>query len=259
MSMCSSSELPTEIQLEIFELVAEAFPGKATELALLAHRFQIWMERLIYENVVLNFPISRTSMFLRTIEARPPQFFASHVKKLYMTSIVSAEDAQKILDVCTGVTELTCWSSINLSDLQSYDRVSLPAAVYGAIFAAPSFSPWALTTLTHLDIVNPRPSQGPAIDWTVLEALPNITHLCIGELRAWEHFFLIPVIEELLLNSPTLQKVILITQDRDFKNAILEDIEDRRLVFAPSFHHPKDLTSYWQGVNRGEGDFWDSL
>lgn len=259
-------DLPAELEREIFELVMDVCPQDAIRLCLVAKRVKIWqvlnplypplteikdrIERIMYHTIVLNLPLSRTQLFLRTVDARPAEFFSSHVKKLYMTGMVSSSAAERVLKVCTGVTDLACWTP--LGSIQSLvemiprlTRISVNAEVLSRVTDEVDLS--GVTSLTHLDIVAPRSAL-----WAV-PSLPSLTHLSIGNLNYMDHNPWIPVVQSLLENCKRLQALILITNDE----GIHEELEDERVLIIPKYHHPKDLCTYWKDVWTGKGDFWD--
>ncbi|KAF5346299.1 hypothetical protein D9758_011511 [Tetrapyrgos nigripes] len=102
-------ELPSELERDIFELTAMTQRGSAVKLALVAQRTRIWMERLLYQTIILD-SAEQVSRFLYTVDVRQPAFFADYVKKLYLTTWAELDTVLKILEVCTGITHLTSWA-----------------------------------------------------------------------------------------------------------------------------------------------------
>ncbi|KAK0213333.1 hypothetical protein DFS33DRAFT_116651 [Desarmillaria ectypa] len=254
-------ELPIELERDIFELTATLYPGSAYQLTTVSKRVQIWMEILIYQTVVLGFPKLQTNLFLQTVDSRPASFFASHVKNLYLT-FVSYPQAQKVLSVCTGVTNLACWaasSSLELLPLprQPLERLSVNVATLMQLCETrkPDFSHPAFRALTHLDITEP-PTSSVDIDWSALYKLPKLTHISIGNLTESHHLFLL---KELLANCESLLYLVVISDHGEFTKRVSEEIDDRRLKILPYFHHPKEYRTYWEDVQRGLPDFWGYL
>ncbi|KAG7442647.1 uncharacterized protein BT62DRAFT_996567 [Guyanagaster necrorhizus] len=254
-------ELPTELEREIFELTATLYPGSAYQLTTVSKRVQIWMEILIYQTVVLAFPKSRTNLFLRTVDSRPASFFAGHVKNLYLP-FVSYPDAQKVLSVCTGATNLACWMATPSPELLSLPRqpierlsVSIATLMQSCETHKPAFFHTAFRALTHLDITEP---SNPLVDtdWSALYTLPKLTHISIGNLAESHHLFLL---KELLANCESLLCLVVISDDGEFTKHINEEIYDKRLKILPYFHYPKDYLTYWKDVQRGLSDFWGYL
>ncbi|SJK96926.1 uncharacterized protein ARMOST_00175 [Armillaria ostoyae] len=254
-------DLPIELEREIFELAATLYPGSAYHLTTISKRVQIWMEILIYQTVVLDLPKSRTNLFLRTVDSRPASFFASRVKNLYLT-FVSFPQAWKVLSVCTGVTNLACWTATSSQELlplprQPLERLSVGIAALMQLCEThkPDFSHPAFRALTHLDITEP-PTSSVDIDWSALYKLPKLTHISIGNLTESRHLFLL---KELLTNCESLLCLVVISDHGEFTKPVSEEIDDRRLKILPYFHHPKDYCTYWKDVQRGLPDFWGYL
>ncbi|KAF8648898.1 hypothetical protein AX16_006152 [Volvariella volvacea WC 439] len=101
--------LPLELEREIFELTARAHRETAVRLTLVAHRVQIWVERVIYHVVSLS-DRRKCSAFLRTLDARPPDFFQSHVRAICLPYFLDVAQATRILSVCPEVENLACWA-----------------------------------------------------------------------------------------------------------------------------------------------------
>ncbi|KAF8898080.1 hypothetical protein CPB85DRAFT_1440033 [Mucidula mucida] len=239
----ASFDFPPDLERHIFELAAFSFPGQAVKLATLSREIRAWMERLLYGTVVLD-SLKDSALFIRTLlEDKPPTFFATHVKNLYITSFVSDQHAQRIISVCTGVSSLVYWSrapvdlprdtihrlSINGTGLVSHQRASL----------------------THLDIVDPTPST----DMAVVFALPRLTHLSIGELRSdW----ILPTLNEVLAQCVELKSLVIISGDLIISSADSALLDDPRVSVKvkPYYHHPKDYRTYWDDIRRGRADVW---
>ncbi|KAJ7036573.1 hypothetical protein C8F04DRAFT_1094920 [Mycena alexandri] len=99
--------LPPEIEREIFEMTAQ-FPGNAVNLMLVARRTQIWMEQLVYKTVTLSNQ-QLCDKFLRTLDARPSDFFIAHVKSLCVPGDIEPLGAERVLKACQGVINLAIW------------------------------------------------------------------------------------------------------------------------------------------------------
>ncbi|KAF5375489.1 hypothetical protein D9757_009938 [Collybiopsis confluens] len=263
-------ELPAELEREIFEVAARAVPGTAVKLAGLCKRSQYWMEWLIYETVVLDYPPARTAAFLRTLVAKPTKFFAERVKNLQLSYSVTLNEAQKILDVCTGLTQLVCWAEschvhgwlrtyFTPSYISDLTRLSLKLEMLTEAEKIPTFSDEIFQRLTHLEIVLPPPLHiGRLIDWTGLVSLPNLKHLTVGDVFSWDHLYLLPVLRDLLDHSLTLETLVVITKEPQMLEALnVENYDDPRLVIFPRFNWPMDLPTYWQKMYTGQLDSWD--
>ncbi|KAJ3969607.1 hypothetical protein EV361DRAFT_803535 [Lentinula raphanica] len=257
--------LPPEIEREIFEFAARSSPGTAVKLAGLCKQTQYWMEWLIYETVALDHPATRTAAFIRTLEAKPKEFFSQRIKNLYLSYSITVEDAHKVLAVCSELTHLTCWAqaylnpSTSSTNTSSLTRLSIKLDMLSAPNSLPSFSHPIFQTLTHLEIVSPPSVNiGVSIDWDALIALPRLKHLIIGILSSWDHFYLLPVIKGLLNRSETLEVLGIVSKDMEMLEALgCEEFDDARLVIFPRFNWPLDLPTYWRKVYTGEFDVWE--
>ncbi|KAJ4490961.1 hypothetical protein J3R30DRAFT_3694888 [Lentinula aciculospora] len=267
-----SVDLPADIEREIFEATARNFPGTAVKLAGLCKRTQYWMEWIIYETVALDHPAARTAAFLRTIDARPSEFFSQRIKKLYLSYTVTLDEAERILPICTSLTQLTCWVQglsgqrrgwllpyLSPASTACLTRLSVKLDMLTGSNTFLSFSDEIFQSLTHLEIVSPPPvNTGMSIDWTALTALPNLKHLIIGNLFPWDHFYLLPIIRRLLDSSATLEVLVILTKDPQMLEALqCQEFIDPRLVILPRFNWPLDLPTYWKNIYMGELDVWE--
>ena len=130
-------------------------------------------------------------MFLRTLETKPPEFFAAHVKHLCLSIAVPPPRATKVLGVCSGVVELALWvdfggtlapvTSRAGAYLSSFPlrRLSIEHAHLLSFLAAPKpFTPPWYDTLTHLEVVFWKRELAPVVPG--LEVLTSLTHLTLG-------------------------------------------------------------------------------
>jgi hypothetical protein len=274
------NRLPEDLEREIIELTARCFPGFAPTLALVSKQAQAWVERIIYNTVILDYPLKTPLLFLRTIESRPASFFASHVKNLYITSMVPYPHAQRALSVCTSVVSLTCWtdagpqkrgifppliSKKNLKPFHRLERLSVDLdSVIGTDFCSGHPVSFSLHSIfqhhvfkhvTHLEVVNP-PGGRSTGEWDSLLDLPSLTHLALGTLYS-SHVSLIPSLVTLLEESETLNVLVLITVDATFIDHLkAKEIRDPRLVVMRRFHEGLGVREYWRAVRKNERTFW---
>ncbi|KAJ7626082.1 hypothetical protein FB45DRAFT_922904 [Roridomyces roridus] len=268
--------LPYELEREIFELAARAHPKFAPRLALVSSYVQTWVETVIYELIVLGASSSKPDLFWRTFSSRPASFFDKRIRTLHLGTGVSHTQARSLLAVCTNLTSLTCWSNPLPSGAKL--RASLPHVLHRLSINAialwgtgaslgPDVSDPLFARLTHLEIVNP-PSW---FDWSCLlvpGALPCLTHLAFGDLSFPHASSIIPFFSAALAASkeeeegaPRLQMLVAVSRNAQFLAALeeFEELwEDKRLVCLPSYCHPWTPGEYWDGVARGEVQFWRS-
>lgn len=227
------------------------------------------MEALIYETVVLALPFQATSkLFLRTFNARPPSFFAKSVKRLYITGIITFDEAQKVLAACSSAHEVTCWVyPYNLKDnllqqlpTHNLRRLSITLeSLWGMSPRAIDLTPNLFPKLSHLEIVNP-PGNHPTlqIDWSGLLVLPSLTHFGLGELTFKDHFRFVDPLGKLLDDSPQLKVMVVVTRDKPLIDELYKSgIDgDRRVVVQSDYNGGVTFDAYWKEVKDGGSDFW---
>lgn len=278
-----------ELEREIFEWTARAHCRSAVNLALVGKRFQGWcvdenmvlldeslrshrIEPIIYETVVLDYPIVTTTLFLRTLKSRPAGFFAQNVKNIYLTSMIPFPQAQKVLSICTGASNIACWADpdsksdglMPLLRTRPLERLSTKLQALCRIETMDTISSTryhislgTFANLSHIDIVNP-PGYFISVDWAWLRVLPALTHLAFGDLFSVDHLHMLELFGELLAQCKFLQTLVVISHDEPFIMELEKNgFYDLRLVLLPSFHYPKSLRDYWEGVRQGGPDFWE--
>lgn len=106
-----------EIEDEIFERTARAYPGYASTLSVVSKRVQTLVERLMYETIVFESRghhdyqpnVAYAERFEPTLHARPAEFFATHVRNVCITTAVPDEITALIFAKCTGIQNLAFW------------------------------------------------------------------------------------------------------------------------------------------------------
>ncbi|KAL1738221.1 hypothetical protein HDZ31DRAFT_70242 [Schizophyllum fasciatum] len=203
MSTLAPVWLPAELEDEILSWAALLVPNDALSLTLVSRRVHNVINPLIYSTIVLDSSarhivnLGRVQRFLRTLDMKPPEFFARAVKSLCITCAVGPEIAAKVLSICAGVQHLACWvkfddreaivpflhrmplRSLNI-ELGTFNTVlsplcrarSAPAAPATDRQAALSACSWP-ATLRHLELV--YWDAPPALaDLTALPALTQV-------------------------------------------------------------------------------------
>ncbi|KAL0946213.1 hypothetical protein HGRIS_012472 [Hohenbuehelia grisea] len=257
--------LPPELQREIFEWTATAYPSVAPKLLRVAQKTRLWLEPVIYRVVVLDSPMITISLFMRTLESKPPSFFAAHVKTLCLTAnTVTLQQAQRLLSICSGLENLICWAGANSANLSSYissKKLRRLSAKMEVLFPEdptmddirhPMFK-----ALTHLDIVNPL--EPPSLQhWDGLSALQNLTHLALGDLFYWSPQAVSTTITYILDRCENLQALIVVCGSKPQRERLaLEHKDNTKLHLLPSFHHPQDYPVYMGEIRqRGDQGVW---
>ncbi|KAJ3727377.1 hypothetical protein DFJ43DRAFT_1001719 [Lentinula guzmanii] len=244
-------EFPPELERQIFFFAMRSDPSIVSSLRLVAHRVRIWIRPSIYKMVTLG---SRdVALFLRTMEMLPPEFFAQSVKRLCLTVSVKPNDAQRILQTCTGVTSLACWVDFlgwipsvpfqNLLYPLSLRRLSIEVAHFQTL----SFLECAwIHSLTCLDLVFWKEDS---LLISELRFLPALTHLALMlQHRNIEE----SALAYILSIAPSLQVLCLVTNEDDLERVEHTKRVDPRIVCLP---HPERVLD-WEAPYRGCPDMW---
>ncbi|KAJ8454945.1 hypothetical protein ONZ45_g19108 [Pleurotus djamor] len=259
-------QLPFELERDIFEWAALAFPSEAPKLCLVARRVQEWLEPVIYRVIVLDYPFKGVDLFMRAISMKPQAFFHKNVKTLCLTASVSFHYAEKALAVCTGVQNLICWSAAPMAGLlpiihnHPLQKLSIKIETVFPSDAIPDFRHPIFSKVTHLDIVNPHKPRENSY-WYGLAELPCLTHLALGDLFYWGKEDICEIVPYLLEKCEGLQALILVCGNEEVRQAVSKEGRgenglDERLVMLPTFHHPDLYPVYLQGLKNGSSGMW---
>ncbi|KAF6761232.1 hypothetical protein DFP72DRAFT_880466 [Ephemerocybe angulata] len=180
--------LPNDIGRIIFELVAE---GQDYSCAYVSKQTQIWVERVMYRDIVLN-TARRGELFHRTVSClrdsksattKPRNFFETRVKSLVISFEVNPPYVLPILKACKAVKSLACFFSDGhiSSELQAFVTSTALSptwlSVPGSIFRPNErvFSHHIFRNLTHLEIL--WEDEEPELSWSSWEALSELKQL----------------------------------------------------------------------------------
>ncbi|RXW21219.1 hypothetical protein EST38_g4633 [Candolleomyces aberdarensis] len=256
--MCSTpaipfNDLPYELQREGSEMVrlhsTELSPNDHHALinsVILVNRIQPY----IYHMVTLG--EHDADLFIRTVDSKPPEFFAVHVERLCLSVSVPPAKASRILNVCKGAVDLALWvdfggklpptgAAAYVSSL-SLKRLSIEHEHLLSFLSAPrTISPPWYKTLTHLEIVFWKHTASPTIPG--LDKLTSLTHLTLGLRHS--------VIEEpwlsaIVASCPRLQVLVPLADEDD-------PVEDTFLLgkcWIVPMHYPPSVVENW------EASFW---
>ncbi|KAF8517419.1 hypothetical protein BU17DRAFT_49811 [Hysterangium stoloniferum] len=209
-------KLPYELILHIFDAASQ---DEDTSVALTLARVASWTHSIvdsrIYDTVVLPTP-KAVIAFHQTVLARPPQFFARHVRRLWLAStdgndeIIRCVDTQKlasILAVCTEVVDLT----IDQSYTYSMGGLDLPCRPNSLLMVTSALvflslpSP-ILDSVTHLYLLNGQLHLNAVQE---IAKLPYLTHLAVSyPLEAGSTHILKVAIQ--LLRCDKLQRLLIL-------------------------------------------------
>jgi hypothetical protein len=208
----SLPKLPPELECEIFEIAARSCredlePG--INLQLVARRVHVWAERVFLEVVALPTDL-HAERFLHFVNSKPAGFFADIVRALLLPYAISAENASKVLSVCTGVRIFVCWVDCRPPELplqiSHLPLVRLDIEIRHLLSLPLATSAW-LSTLTHLDLT--------FWDWfdhsigllELCRQLPQLTHIHLDHPYALE--WSLDFARELCSSCPSLRVVYL--------------------------------------------------
>ncbi|KAF9010230.1 hypothetical protein BDQ17DRAFT_1009664 [Cyathus striatus] len=249
------NDLPAELQREIFSMATSNQLSCALRLSLVARRVHEWVQPLVYEIVTLG--ADDTALFLRTMDSKPSEFFATHVKQLCLAVSVNPEDAARILAVCTGVIGLAFWvdylaaaSDVPLSALitsLSLRRLSIEFTHYLDLceISKPSSVNWRVK-LTHLHVIFWADEEPAFIPH--LECLSCLTHF---SLRLRYRQLTEGSISAILASCKSLRILAILLDELDLMQDLAK-FEDKRVVFMP---YP-DAVQDWEASLRGLPDIW---
>ncbi|KAK7031131.1 hypothetical protein VNI00_013739 [Paramarasmius palmivorus] len=202
-------------------------------------------------------PRIRTELFLRTLDARPKEFFATHVQRLYLDDMnLEDTEIENLLHTCSGIETLNCWFGFGYdrfkhpvtlfsSNLSSLRRLSIEFFALNMIWGTTVFE-----SVTHLEVVNP---PNTPFEWAPLSAttFPKLRYLAFGDLTYSEHIDLICSAAEVILKDcRSIELLILITPKEI-------SLDNPRIITWRAYSHPKDHPTYWGDIKRGGVDFWD--
>ncbi|KAJ3810187.1 hypothetical protein F5876DRAFT_42275 [Lentinula aff. lateritia] len=248
-------DLPVELERSIFEIAARLDLKTAMNLSLVCRQLKEWIQPLIYEMVTLG--TGDSALFLRTMEMLPADFFARSVKRLCLTVSINPNDAQRILRICTGISNLACWvdfiGRFPLTPSTPFRELLHPLrlrrlSIEAAHFQTLSFPECAwIHSLTYLDLVFWKEDS---LLIRELRFLPALTHLALLLQHSSIETSALAYILSIL---PSLQILCLVTDEDD-----LERYEqgtrllDPRVVCLP---HPESVLD-WEAPYRGRPDMW---
>ncbi|KAF7337728.1 hypothetical protein MSAN_02246400 [Mycena sanguinolenta] len=221
----------------------------ANRKTLVAYHVHSWVDRVFYE-VVAIWSDTSGDKFLKLIDSKPPGFFGTVVKTLFLADLRASSYA-RILSACTGVQSLAWWIYKDIPALAlpllgqlPLRRLSLGFQNVIDIIAAPIPPAW-LTSLTHLDLS--FMSDIEASDLEKLHRLPHLTHTALFAMRPSSAHAKIA-----FASCPDLQ--LLVIFGNDVPAAITESSPDNsRVVVAP---FPPNPIKDWEAAHFGLPDMW---
>ncbi|KAJ7065684.1 hypothetical protein C8F01DRAFT_1366628 [Mycena amicta] len=215
------TRLPPDLEREIFEYTAELYPAAIPSLLCVAHRILVWIEPILYRTVHIS--PEHISAFLTATKSKPPEFFAKHVQRIFITSLrgPQMDDTFAGLALCTGVTRISGLGALVCSSLLPVIAQMRLQRI--ALFLTPIFrrdddsedseadsvdlSLPCFQTLTHFDVFDYMRAERVALVYAAkLCALPRpvLTHLSLNNMVPWS------AVEMLLEGCGFLQVLVLL-------------------------------------------------
>ncbi|KAF7351329.1 hypothetical protein MSAN_01564400 [Mycena sanguinolenta] len=265
------STLPSELELQIFQLVARGSPYDAAlrlRLMLVARRVQIWVEPFVYHCVAFS-KVNNWDRLRRIVATKPRDFLARHVKSLCMPpKTVTLEEASEILLACTGVQRLAWWID-SFSDAPAaipqtvqtlaLCRLSMELAHF---FCFAADLPNIHAHLTHLELIFCEEYTSAYPGTLDLACFPYLTHLALRS-DSVRLYWPLDLVSSMLHSCGSLQ--ILVLLDHVFgvaETVIRRPLNDPRAVLVIT----QDTLYDWEPSARplpkrelllGKGDMWE--
>ncbi|KAJ7253164.1 hypothetical protein C8J57DRAFT_1722552 [Mycena rebaudengoi] len=217
--------LPPELERAVFEDAAFLDYKSIPRLVLVAHRFYIWLEPLLYHVLVCRGgPVSRTiPRRLRDImngtSPGSTDFVQRHVRRLAFTR--QFLEIPKMLSVCSGATDLAFFTPVEPSFMPHLDRIRptrLRINISQLFDGSADFSRTMFTNITHLACTD---STIPHDDsWKSLASLQCLTHLSFHRYRYDQYDDNIDFLHAVLTQCRRLHALILFLPPHEFISAV---------------------------------------
>ncbi|KAJ7652664.1 hypothetical protein DFH06DRAFT_1048238, partial [Mycena polygramma] len=200
--------LPLELECTIFEMAALSCPSTIPALMRVAQRVRHWVEPILYRVVFMSSPSSSTKqllprhiegfpliprdLLLQAIRDKPPSFFPSAVKHIFLddwpvTLPLQLSEVETILGACSRLSSLfgSCPRTLNsLQFIPALDRLECLHHLFINLESLFEFTPIDfaqpfLRNVTHLELADIHYdfSNHPTGLGEGLALLPHLTHL----------------------------------------------------------------------------------
>lgn len=203
----------------------------------------------IYEMVTLG--SSDTALFLRTTHSMPQKFFADNVKKLCLSVSVDASHAERILTLCTGISDLAFWvdcidtpghhAIMSLISRLRLCRLSIEQTHFISLFSDPTSRHAWCDSLTHLDIIFWHHELSPVVPY--LDHLHSLTHL---SLRLRHNRARAESLLDILSSCKKLEFMIIYDELPESAEEGIK-VVDKRVVYMP---YPSNVVQAWEAQAR---------
>ncbi|KAJ6596623.1 hypothetical protein B0H10DRAFT_757845 [Mycena sp. CBHHK59/15] len=229
--MADRSSFPSELEQEIFETAAVAYPKTIPTLLLVCHRVHVWIEPLLYRVLQMD-KEPAISGIAAALKSKPAGFFQKAVRHIFLDLSlwrhVHTEANLRILKTLSPIDNLV------IMNYSSSDSASHQHLVEKRINRLGLFLTWVLrypvdlkkpmfSSVTHLLIHNAHDGGGQ--EWSDLVSLRALTHLCLSQHISSS------ILPNVLSQCPRLHVVIRMWADRQSAEMFSETltITDSRL------------------------------
>ncbi|KAF7337722.1 hypothetical protein MSAN_02245800 [Mycena sanguinolenta] len=253
------SDIPTELQREIFELAVRSNHKDAAlklKLSLVAHHVHFWVDTVFYETVTILRDASGTK-FLKLIDSKAPGFFGPVVKALLMMD-VGALSCARILSSCTGVQSFAWWVMEDPTPaLSAVSQLALQRLVlefrHFISFAAALPPPIWLATLTHLETGIVDDVKRSDADLEQLRLFPHLTHVSLYAPKRSDSYA-----QMVVDNCPNLHILVMILGNHAAASGTAASRVDSRVVvrIVPPDSTEGDIIDDWEAAHLGLPNPW---
>jgi hypothetical protein len=201
------------------------------------------------------------NLFLRTVQSRPPTFFANYVKSLSITNYRDPPINSEIFYVCTGLEHLADWVSTSTSrvwllrhrrvnSLRSLSIHLWPFTVTNdpRLPARDVFGESFFSQITHLHVLDPE-------GWLRFKGfglMPQLTHLCFEASGSMPS--LSAEIQIILSTCKSLLVLaFLVALPLHLVRPPYAKINDPRAVLLTK---PEDRAKDWEAASLGKRNIW---
>ncbi|KAJ7613221.1 hypothetical protein FB45DRAFT_939193, partial [Roridomyces roridus] len=275
----SGPSVPLDLEHTIFRIAALSRPSRIPNLMLVAHRVKVWVEPLMYRVVLLHddndeglmldgLPRLTYNTFLCLLTTKPPEFFASSVKHLFLGNASPSphslsDHMRSILDTCTGVLSLNDTLRLSsahrglLHPLQHLRRVVMDLQFF-PLHRAPGFPPLEFSQpwfahITHLEVTHCSPGIPGSRNLACLRRIPHLTHFAFHDREMCD------TVAPLLGGCLQLECVVLmITRSLHNGDVELGGLgEDKRFFVMESTENVVKFWRLWQRGAMGWDGYWE--
>ncbi|KAF5317232.1 hypothetical protein D9611_003842 [Ephemerocybe angulata] len=258
------ASLPEDVASNVFELAAIKSAADSLSLATVSRKVKSWVEPIIYREV----SVDQTGLFVRTIRdkisTKPSNFFALHVKSVFIDWDVPLVDILPALEKCLSVRSVALWVATRpWPPLWAFMGTNYPVIAPRRLSLTSSalddsdrdFSRPIFREVTHLDLGLLKDQT--EWSWSTLKSMEGLTHLRLIPLTASREF--IQTVGVIIAELPQTLQVLVIGHHREISETDLEAVVQKgtdhrvvllRIVDEEDSPPPPSggLTASWQNL-----------